>query len=272
MICHEFKGGIGTASRVVDERPAAGRSACSSRRTTAGATWLRVDGVPVGEAIPTSEVPEPVRPEDRRAVGSAPPAGLGLDHRRRRDRCAAPAPPVRAARPAGRPRDRPDGRHGRQLERRPVPRASRPATGRCPAARPPATRASPSTSGRSTTTSSARCSTASIEATEEAILNALVAAETMTGRDGDHRPRPAPRPARPRRSARHGRRSRPTVNEPGRPSGRRPAPTSPAIRATSCGARRAARRRAAVPGRCRTAVPRATCSARGTGRRGRGRR
>ena len=34
-----------------------------------------------------------------------------------------------------------------------------------------------------------------IEATEEAILNALVAAETMTGRDGYHRPRPAPRPA-----------------------------------------------------------------------------
>ena len=40
------------------------------------------------------------------------------------------------------------------------------------------------TSGPSATASSTPCSTRVIEATEEAIVNALVAAETMTGRDG----------------------------------------------------------------------------------------
>ena len=48
-------------------------------------------------------------------------AGLGLDHRHRRDRRAAPAPPVRAARPAGGSRARAHGRHRGPLERRPLP-------------------------------------------------------------------------------------------------------------------------------------------------------
>jgi D-aminopeptidase len=58
MICHGFKGGIGTASRVVAE---AGDAivgvlvqANHGRRER-----LRVNGVPVGEAIPVSEVPDP---------------------------------------------------------------------------------------------------------------------------------------------------------------------------------------------------------------------
>jgi D-aminopeptidase len=58
MICHGFKGGIGTASRVVAE---AGDAivgvlvqANHGRRQR-----LRVNGVPVGEAIPESEVPGP---------------------------------------------------------------------------------------------------------------------------------------------------------------------------------------------------------------------
>ena len=38
MICHGFKGGIGTASRVVGPSTAATRSACSCRPTTAGAS------------------------------------------------------------------------------------------------------------------------------------------------------------------------------------------------------------------------------------------
>ena len=38
MICHEFKGGIGTASRVVGPMRAATRSARSSRRTTVAAS------------------------------------------------------------------------------------------------------------------------------------------------------------------------------------------------------------------------------------------
>jgi D-aminopeptidase len=57
MNCHEFKAGIGTASRVVD---------CAGARYTVGALvqanygtrpLLRVDGVPMGREIPTSKVP-----------------------------------------------------------------------------------------------------------------------------------------------------------------------------------------------------------------------
>ena len=86
--------------------------------------WLRVDGVPVGEAIPVDGGAQPVSaPSDddeadaerRRRAGSG---SIIVDHR---DRRAAAAPPVRAARPAGRARDRPDGRHRGPLERRPVP-------------------------------------------------------------------------------------------------------------------------------------------------------
>jgi D-aminopeptidase len=57
MNCHEFKGGTGTASRVVET---------AGERYTVGAlvqanygerALLRIDGVPVGREIPTSEVP-----------------------------------------------------------------------------------------------------------------------------------------------------------------------------------------------------------------------
>jgi D-aminopeptidase len=59
MICHDFKGGIGTASRVIDT---------ASGRFTVGAlvqtnygdrTQLRVDGVPVGREIGYERVPSP---------------------------------------------------------------------------------------------------------------------------------------------------------------------------------------------------------------------
>ncbi|MHB0875023.1 MAG: DmpA family aminopeptidase [Anaerolineae bacterium] len=61
MICHDFKGGIGTSSRLVET---------SSGRYTVGALVqsnygtradLRVDGVPVGVEITTDEVPTPWR-------------------------------------------------------------------------------------------------------------------------------------------------------------------------------------------------------------------
>jgi D-aminopeptidase len=59
MICHDFKGGIGTSSRLVD---------CPSGRFTLGAlvqsnygsrSQLRIDGVPVGTEINLEEVPSP---------------------------------------------------------------------------------------------------------------------------------------------------------------------------------------------------------------------
>jgi D-aminopeptidase len=63
MICHGFKGGIGTSSRMV---------AVGGREVTVGVLVqanygrrprLRVNGVPVGERIPHTELPIPRRPE-----------------------------------------------------------------------------------------------------------------------------------------------------------------------------------------------------------------
>jgi D-aminopeptidase len=62
MMCHEFKGGIGTSSRMVE---------CAGGRYAVGAlvqanygmrSLLRVDGVPVGREIPTSTVASPRDP------------------------------------------------------------------------------------------------------------------------------------------------------------------------------------------------------------------
>jgi D-aminopeptidase len=58
MICHGFKGGIGTSSRVVDE--AGGAVVGVLVQANYGSRdQLRVDGYPVGGLIPTSEVPSP---------------------------------------------------------------------------------------------------------------------------------------------------------------------------------------------------------------------
>ncbi|MGI8606869.1 MAG: P1 family peptidase [Gaiellaceae bacterium] len=57
MICHGFKGGIGTSSRVVE---AVGATVGVLVQANHGRRErLRINGVAVGEAIPASEVPEP---------------------------------------------------------------------------------------------------------------------------------------------------------------------------------------------------------------------
>src|SRR4029079_10290837 len=74
MVCHEFKGGIGTASRVVDEAAGGCTFGVLVQANYGRREWLRVDGVPVGEAIPVSAVPSPYRPEDDDGPPTAPPA------------------------------------------------------------------------------------------------------------------------------------------------------------------------------------------------------
>jgi D-aminopeptidase len=59
MVCHEFKGGIGTASRVVDDAAGGWTVGVLVQANYGRRDWLRVDGVPVGEAIPVTEVPIP---------------------------------------------------------------------------------------------------------------------------------------------------------------------------------------------------------------------
>ncbi|MHB8892438.1 MAG: DmpA family aminopeptidase [Candidatus Limnocylindrales bacterium] len=57
MICHEFKGGIGTASRVVPEVDGGWVVGALVQANYGSRELLRIDGVPVGQAIPRSEVP-----------------------------------------------------------------------------------------------------------------------------------------------------------------------------------------------------------------------
>ncbi len=120
MVCHEFKGGIGTASRVIDADAGGFTVGVLVQANYGKREWLRVDGVRVGEAIPTIGGPESVRAP--RASTRDPPAGFRLDHRRRGDGCPAAATSMRAAGPARGTRHRPRRRDGRAHERRPVHR------------------------------------------------------------------------------------------------------------------------------------------------------
>ena len=57
MICHEFKGGIGTASRVVPEQAGGFTVGVLVQANHGRRERLAIAGVPVGREIPTSEVP-----------------------------------------------------------------------------------------------------------------------------------------------------------------------------------------------------------------------
>ena len=182
-ISFEFKGGIGTSSRVVEERDG-GFTVGSLVQTNFGfREWLRVDGVPVGEVVNTEVVPSAYGREDSPGVRYGrrrpPPAGSGsiivvlaTD---------APLLPHQCERVAQ--------RAGLGLAR--VGSIGGHTSGDlflCFA-----------TGNRVTEHGNAGPSIpvlmlddhfidplfmAAVEATEEAVVNALVAAETMTGRDG----------------------------------------------------------------------------------------
>ena len=57
MICHEFKGGIGTASRVLPETDGGWVVGALVQANYGSRELLRIDGVPVGQEIPRGEVP-----------------------------------------------------------------------------------------------------------------------------------------------------------------------------------------------------------------------
>jgi D-aminopeptidase len=59
MICHEFKGGIGTASRVIGSDAGGFTVGVLVQANYGKRDWLRIDGVRVGEAIGVDEVPTP---------------------------------------------------------------------------------------------------------------------------------------------------------------------------------------------------------------------
>jgi D-aminopeptidase len=59
MICHEFKGGVGSASRVVAAADGGWTVGALVQANYGSRELLRIDGVPIGEAIPTTEVSSP---------------------------------------------------------------------------------------------------------------------------------------------------------------------------------------------------------------------
>jgi D-aminopeptidase len=184
MVCHEFKGGIGTASRIVDEAGGGWTVGVLVQANYGRREWLRVDGVPVGEAIPVSEVPSPYRPQDEDVPPSPPsPAGSGsiivvvaTD---------APLLPHQCERLAQ--------RAGLGIARMGGTGAN--SSGDLFICFATGNRSLPHTTFATDPRLAVDVRSVNdhvigglfdgvIEATEEAILNALVAAETMTGRDG----------------------------------------------------------------------------------------
>jgi D-aminopeptidase len=71
MICHEFKGGTGTSSRVVPADAGSFTVGALVQANYGSRELLRIDGVPVGEAIPTSDVPSPWDAAEALARGRA---------------------------------------------------------------------------------------------------------------------------------------------------------------------------------------------------------
>jgi len=93
MICHEFKGGIGTSSR----RAGDWTVGVLVQANYGARRLLRIDGVPVGEAIPTSEVPSPWDQVDALNARATPEGGTSTrfsrpsprrPRRRSRTRCS----------------------------------------------------------------------------------------------------------------------------------------------------------------------------------------
>jgi D-aminopeptidase len=181
MICHEFKGGIGTASRVVPEDRGGHTVGVLVQANYGKRAWLRVDGVPVGAEIGVDEVPSP-HGDDGTAAPGTPPAGSGsIIVVVATDAPLLPHQCERAAQRAGLGIARAGGTGGHTSgdlfiafatgNDLPIEHEDRPST--------------LSIDVRSVGPGVIDALfDAVIEATEEAIVNALVAAETMVGRDG----------------------------------------------------------------------------------------
>jgi D-aminopeptidase len=78
MVCHEFKGGIGTASRVIPDAVGGHTVGVLVQANYGKRSWLRVDGAPVGREIGRDEVPSPYDAATPNAPdGGAPSPGSG---------------------------------------------------------------------------------------------------------------------------------------------------------------------------------------------------
>jgi len=186
MVCHEFKGGIGTASRVVDAASGGWTVGVLVQANYGRRDWLRIDGVPVGEAIPVAEVPSPYQPgEDDGPTGAPPTPPRGSGSIIVIVATDAPLLPHQCERLAQ--------RAGLGIAR--MGGTGAPSSGDLFLCFATGNRSLPGMSFRADPRITADIRVlndfaigalfdAVIEATEESVVNALVGAETMTGRDG----------------------------------------------------------------------------------------
>jgi len=181
MICHEFKGGIGTASRRL---PAAGGGWTVGVLVQANygrRGLLRVDGVPVGEAIPISEVASP-QPRSRTGLAGPPPGSGSIIGLIATDAPLLPHQCRRVAQRAALGVARTGGLGATTSGD--IFLAFATGNRGLPAADESSIPASGFSVRMVADPALDLIFEATVEATEEAIVNALVAAETMTGRDG----------------------------------------------------------------------------------------
>ncbi len=181
MVCHEFKGGIGTASRVLATHRGGHTVGVLVQANYGKRAWLRVDGVPVGGEIPTTEIPSPYD-QARAAAHSGPPPGSGsIIVVIATDAPLLPHQCQRLAQRAGLGIARAGGTGGHTSGDLFIAFST---GNRLPVVRD---------GNRSDLDYDVRAASddvidglfdAVIEATEEAIINALIAATTMVGRDG----------------------------------------------------------------------------------------
>ncbi len=176
MICHQFKGGIGTASRVVDAAASRSTIGVLVQANYGRRERLTVAGVPVGREIPVEEVPAPDDVRSRHAGAGSIIVVVATD---------APLLPHQCERLAQ--------RAGLGIARVGGIGANTSgdlflafATGNAELPLPSDhDTASPAVNVRMLPDGAVTpLFEAVVDATEEAIVNALLAAETMTGRDG----------------------------------------------------------------------------------------
>jgi D-aminopeptidase len=181
MVCHGFKGGIGTSSRRLSAKDGAWTVGVLVQANYGRREELRVAGVPVGEMIPVSEVPD-LPSVDRAGRPSLPPGAGSIVVIIATDAPLLPEQCRRLATRAGVGLSRVGG--GASDASGDLMLAFSTANTEIPAeyywADTPLTYELRAVAHQRT----APLLQAAADATEEAIVSALLAAETMVGRDG----------------------------------------------------------------------------------------
>jgi D-aminopeptidase len=186
MICHEFKGGIGTASRVLAADAGGWMVGALVQANYGDRNQLRVDGVPVGEAIDVREVASPwgaARSTPAPTASRASSDGGSIIGVVATDAPLLPHQCERLAKRAALGVARAGG-YGSHTSGDIFMAFATGNRELAPAAAEKAGQALTTGADMVVDGAISPLMLATVEAAEEAIVNALVAAETMVGRDG----------------------------------------------------------------------------------------